>query len=307
MTLSQSRQILLGPSTFAETNKTPLLKLKERGFEIVPNPFKRKLTKQELFDLLKPSVIGLVAGLEPLDREVLQKSSLKVISRCGSGMSNVDVKAAKELGIQVFSTPNGPTRAVAELTLGSLLLLLRNIHQMNESLHSGRWDKQTGSELFGKTIAIIGFGRIGQMVAKLALAFGARVQAVDPYFSGALPEGVRLQSLEEALKEADVISLHCDGNTPILGNEQFQIMKQGSCLLNAARGGLIDETSLMKALDEGKIRGAWLDTFSPEPYQGPLTRYKQVILTPHVGSYTKECRQSMETEAVDNLLAVFGK
>ncbi len=303
MSLSQKYQILLGPSTFAETDKAPVLKLKDRGYEVIENPFKRKLTKQELFDLLQPSVIGLIAGLEPLDREVLQKSSLRVISRCGSGMSNVDIGAARNLEIKVFSTPNGPTRAVAELTLGSLLSLLRNIPQMNESLHSGVWDKKIGSELCGKTIAIIGFGRIGQAVAKLVLAFGAKVDAVDPFFSGTLPEGVQLKPLEEALKEAHIITLHCDGKTALLGADQFQMMKKGVYLLNAARGELVDEISFMKALDDGKIQGAWLDTFSPEPYQGPLSGYKQVILTPHVGSYTRECRQSMESEAVDNLLS----
>ncbi|MDP2664263.1 MAG: phosphoglycerate dehydrogenase [bacterium] len=283
------------------------MKLKEQGYEVVQNPFKRKLTKEELFNLLQPSVIGLIAGLEPLDREVLQKSSLKVISRCGSGMSNVDLKAAEDLGIKVFSTPNGPTRAVAELTVGALLSLLRNIPQMNDSLHSGLWDKKTGSELFGKTIAILGFGRIGRAVAQLVLAFGAHVYAVDPFFSGLLPQGVVLKPLEEALKEAHIITIHCDGNKPILGNEQFQKMKEGSYLLNAARGELVDELSLVQALEVGKIRGAWLDTFSTEPYQGALTSYKQVILTPHIGSYTTECRQTMETAAVDNLLTALRK
>ncbi len=300
---SIKHQILLGPSTFGEVDPHPLSKLKEKGFEVILNPFKRKLTKQELISLLQPSVIGLIAGLESLDQEVLQKSSLKVISRCGSGMSNVDMSTAHDLGIKIFSTPSAPTRAVAELTLGALLSLLRNIPQMNESLHSGQWDKKIGSELFGKTITIIGFGRIGQAVAKLVLAFGAHVQAVDPFFSGNLPEGIHLMPLMEALRKSDIITLHCDGKTPILGKEQFRIMKQGSYLLNPARGELVDELSLMQALDEGKIRGAWLDTFSPEPYQGPLIHYKQVILTPHVGSYTQECRSSMESEAVDNLLS----
>src|SRR5262249_43371095 len=124
MTLKKPIKVLLGPSSFAEQDEGPLRKLAQNDCRVVPNPFKRKLTKQELVDLLKEDVDGIIAGLEPLDRDVLESSRLKVISRCGSGLSNVDMDSAKRLGIKVFSTPSGPTQAVAELTVGALLALL---------------------------------------------------------------------------------------------------------------------------------------------------------------------------------------
>ena len=158
-------KILLGPSTFSETDKAPLLKLLEMGFDIIENPFKRKLTKEELLKLL-PGVIGIIAGLEPLDREVLEKSELKVISRCGSGLSNVDLDAAKELGIIVTNTPLAPVSAVAELTVGCLLILLRHIPQMDRALHHKKWSKMTGRQLSGMKVAVIGFGNIGQRVGQ---------------------------------------------------------------------------------------------------------------------------------------------
>lgn len=298
-------KVLIGPSSFAEADRSPLARLTASGCEVVPNPLKRKLTKKELSELLDNHVVGLIAGLETLDREVLEKSNLKIISRCGSGLSNVDIAAAGELGIKVLSTPEGPTRAVAELTVGCLLALLRNIPQMNGALHDRRWKKQFGGQIEGKTVAVIGFGRIGRRVAELLSHFGAKIIAVDPAGPIHKPE-VQQMNLKEALQIADIVTLHCDGNSPLLGEREFTLMKKGSYLLNAARGELVDENALIGALKSGKLAGAWCDTFSPEPYQGPLCDFPQVLLTPHVGSYTRECRKAMEMEAVENLLQALG-
>ncbi len=136
-----NEKILIGPSSFATLNYAPKQKLIEAGFQVIDNLFKRKYTKEELVKLL-PGVIGLIAGLEPLDREIMEKSDLKVISRCGTGMNNVDLEAARALGIKVYSTPEAPVTAVAELTIGAMLCLLRLIAQMNEDLHDGRWSKK---------------------------------------------------------------------------------------------------------------------------------------------------------------------
>ena len=141
MNLLKGSKVLLGPSTFAAQDPSPMERLAVAGCEIVKNPFGRKLTKQELIELL-PGVKGLIAGLETLDEEVMRRSELKVISRCGSGLSNVDIVAAKWLGIKVFSTPNGPTNAVAELTLGAMINLLRMIPLMDRDMHEGRWTKK---------------------------------------------------------------------------------------------------------------------------------------------------------------------
>ena len=297
-------KVLLGPSSFASMDAAPMEYLQKTGCEIVDNPFKRKLTKEELLDLLGNGITGIIAGLEPLDREVMKESGLKVISRCGSGMSNIDISAAEELGIKVFSTPDGPTSAVAELTLGAMLSMLRLIPEMNTHLHDGKWEKRIGFQLEGKTVAIIGFGKIGQRVASLLTSFKTHILAVDPHIDS-VPDGIKHVSLEDALRQADILTIHCSGENCIIGESELNIMKKGAFLLNASRGGLVDEDALVKVLDSGQLAGAWLDTFNREPYNGPLCGYPNVILTPHVGSYTKECRYNMEMESVKNLITGF--
>lgn len=303
MKTTGNKKVLLGPSTFAVYDKTPKEKLEKAGYEIIDNPFGRKLTKNELLDLL-PGVVGIVAGLEPLDKDVLQKSSLKVISRCGAGLSNVNMLAAKELGIKVCTTPDAPVNSVAELSLGAILSLIRMIPFMDKNLHEGKWTKTTGRLLDSKTVAIVGFGRIGKRLGQLLRPFNVNILVVDPFLSGTVG-GLPVVKIEEALPQADIVSIHCSGEKCIIGNKEFEILKTGTYLFNAARGGVIDERALAKFLENGKVAGAWLDTFEQEPYEGPLTKFKQVVLTPHVGSYTIECRKQMENEAVDNLIREF--
>lgn len=297
-------KVLVAPSSFAVLDKTPLNRLAEAGCEVIANRFGRKLTKPELIGILKSGVHGVVAGLEALDREVLEGSRLRVISRCGSGLSNVDLQAAGELGIDVYSTPDAPTAAVAELTLGAMLSLLRMIPEMDRDLHCLKWTKKIGSQLEGKTVVIVGCGRIGRKVASLLGSFNVRIVAVDPGLSDA-PPGTSLLPLQDALPCADLITLHSSGDRCILGSKELESIKPGAFVLNAARGGLIDEAALIAGLEDGRIAGAWLDTFEEEPYQGRLAQYPQVLLTPHVGSYTRECRVRMENEAVSNLIAAF--
>lgn len=299
-------KILIGPSTFGQEDCAPLKLLKDSGFEPINNPHKRKLTKEEVLGFLTEDVQGLIAGLEPLDREVLTKSGLKVISRCGSGVSNVDLKAARSLGIKVCSTPDGPTVAVAELTVGALLNLLRRVSYMDSRLHAGKWVKQIGFQLQGKTIAIIGFGRIGRRVAMLLKNFGVKLIAVDPALKAEV-DGVKITSFKEAVKKADIISIHLSGEKEVIGFKEIEYLKNGVFILNAARGGLINEEALIEALENKKVAGAWLDVFDIEPYQGPLKKYPQVLLTPHVGSYTLECRRMMEMDAVENLISAFNE
>ncbi len=298
--MTTKTKILLGPSSFAQENKKPLELLQASGLDITDNPYKRKLTKDETLTLLGQNTIGLIAGLETLDREVMQKTGLKVISRVGSGMNNVDQDAAKELGVLVYSTPDGPTNAVAELTIGALLSLLRGIPTASTALHNKKWEKKIGGELRGKKLAIIGFGRIGQRVGELAAAFGATILAVDPFAKES--KLAKILPLEAALKEADIITLHSSGKNQILGEKEIKSLKPSALLLNASRGELVDEKALAQSIQTGHLAGAWIDTFVQEPYAGPLCDLPQVILTPHIGSYTAECRLSMEMEAAQNLL-----
>lgn len=299
------RKILIAPSSFAANDKTPLNRLLSAGCEIIDNPYKRKLSKDELLDLLSNDVIGTIAGLEIYDREVIKKSKIKVISRVGSGVSNIDFEAAREFKIEIFSTPYGPTEAVAELTVGALLCLIRQISLMDRDLHNQRWNKKIGYQLKDKTVLIIGFGRIGKRVAELLLSFGANIVVADPYLDKTDETSFIFCPLSEALPQADVITVHSSGEECILGENEFALMKAGAFVLNAARGGVISEKALLEALDEGKVSGAWIDAFQEEPYSGQLCNYPQVILTPHIGSYTHECRKQMETEAVENLIAAF--
>lgn len=302
-----SLKILIGPSSFAEADRTPLERLSSAGFTIIDNPYKRKMTKEELLTLLKEDVVGILAGLEPLDRDVMSQSHLQCISRVGAGMSNVDIKAAKDLDIAVFNTPEGPTSAVAELVVGALLSLLRWIPQSDQALHGRKWVRKMGGQIEGKTIAIIGFGRIGRRVAELLLPFRSKLIAVDPLIMKSEIPSCSLLPMEEAVSQADIITIHSSGDECIFNAEVFSRIKRGTFILNAARGNIISEEALISALNEGIIAGAWLDTFGKEPYDGPLCDYKNVILTPHIGSYTAECRQNMENEAVSNLLHALKK
>jgi D-3-phosphoglycerate dehydrogenase len=296
------QKILIGPSSFGALDDAPMKLLEDAGFEVVTNPHKRRYTKEEVIQLLE-GVDGLIAGLEPLDRDVLSSAAgrLKVVSRCGSGMSNVDQEAAKELGIKVFNTPNGPTEAVAEMVLGCLLALMRRVPIMNASLHQGDWNKQIGNQLQGKTVAVVGFGRIGQRVAELLVPFGVKLLVVDPRHCVPTGEYVCC-SLEEALRRADIITLHLAGEDCILDQAAFEMMKDGVYLCNAARGGSVNEDALIAALESGKVAGAWLDALPREPYAGRLREFDRVILTPHVGSYTQEGRLNMEMECARNLI-----
>lgn len=258
------------------------------------------MSKDELKESLV-GVVGIVAGLEPLSADVLEKSQLQVISRCGVGLDNVDLSAAKELGIRVYSTPNVPTVAVAELTVGVMISLLRRVPQMDQQLHSGVWEKLSGPQLGGKTVAIVGLGRIGLKVAVYLRALGVKLLGVDPMRSGEV-EGIPVVTLDEALDKSHIISLHASGNSEILGSNQFAHMRPGTYVINTGRGGLIDEAALCKALDDQTVAGAWLDVFSEEPYKGPLQNYRQVVLTPHIGYSSDEARSRMEIEAAENLL-----
>jgi len=293
-------KILLGPSSFGGRDPAPLALLEAHGLEVIPNPYGRKLTKAELLALL-PGVDGLLAGLEPVDREVLEASSLKVVSRCGSGISNVDTAACRDRGIVFKYTPYGPTQAVAELTLAMMIVLLRDAWAMHAKLREGQWDKRVGYQLRGKTVVIVGFGKIGRRTASLLAPFEVDLIVVDPGLRQE-DEQVRLLPLDQALPLADIVVLHASGEDMLLGARELARLRPGAFVLNAARGGNLDEAALAAALDSGQVAGAWLDSFACEPYCGPLCGHPKVLMTPHAGSYTKEGRLAMEMEAARNIV-----
>jgi D-3-phosphoglycerate dehydrogenase len=208
---------------------------------------------------------------------------------------------ARRTGIKVVNTPDAPTLAVAELTIGMILNLLRKISLMDKELKNGTWKKRMGNLLKGKKVGIIGFGRIGQKVAKLLSVFECELSYHDPYLSDGLLNLDNLP-LEELLGWADIVSIHACGNKTIIGEKEISLMKKGSWLINTSRGDSIDEEALYNSLKKGYLRGAAVDVFNEEPYYGKLTELDNIILTPHIGSYAVESRAEMEKEAVVNLL-----
>ena len=256
-------------------------------------------------ELLRGDIVGMIAGTEPLSRAVLQHApTLKVVSRCGIGTDNVDLSAASELGIEVLNTPDAPSVAVAELTLGLILATLRRIAEADRAVRAGEWRPLMGRLLTGRVVGVVGYGRIGRKVSALARAFGARVLAHD--IQPITPDGaVELCALDELLSSSDIVTLHlpsAPANRYFFNDARLSLMKRGAILINTARGELVDEQALARVLTSTHIAAAALDTFEQEPYSGPLRDFPQVTLTAHMGSYTEESRARMEEEAARNLL-----
>ncbi|MBE6094929.1 MAG: hydroxyacid dehydrogenase [Schwartzia succinivorans] len=297
-------KILVTTSSFGKADSMPLDFL-NRFADVTLNPYGRKLTTEEFIDLSE-GMDGVIAGVEHITAEALQmRPKLKVISRCGVGMDSLDTEACDRLGIKYFNTPNAPVHSVAELTITVLLNLLKKITVMDTKLKHGDWSKETGYMLEGKKVGIIGFGRIGQRVARLLSAFDAEIAYSDVR---KVSDEYLFMQKEELLQWADVITIHassCDGEY-LIGQQELQRMKPTAFLVNTSRGKFIDEEALYTALQEKKLAGAALDVFSEEPYKGNLCELEQVILTPHIASSAKEGRAVMEMEAAKNVLKGLG-
>jgi len=241
----------------------------------------------------------IVRSATKVTRDLIERGErLKVIGRAGVGVDNVDLEAASERGIIVANAPQSTVISAAEHTIGLLLALSRNIPQAHAAVKSGAWERARfgGLELAGKTLGLVGFGRIGQQVARRALGLEMRVLAYDPYVA---PDpfralGVeRAGSLDEVLAAADFLTLHLtlsDETRGLLGREQLARAKDGIRIVNVARGELVDEAALAEALDSGKVAGAAIDVFAAEPYSGPLLAHENVVVTPHLGASTEEAQ-----------------
>ena len=301
--------VLITTSSFAKFDEKPLQMLKDAGYTPVLSPYGRKLTEKEAIELMeKHNPVGLVAGVEPLTEKVMfSAGSLKAIARAGIGMDSVDADAAKKHGITVSNTPDAPTVPVAEVTMGAILCLLRGIHNSCQSIRGGFWERPMGTLLAFRTVGIVGMGRIGKKTIEMIKPFGCRILGYDPYAEA--PEGVEPVDLDTLFREADVISLHIpfnEENHHLIDKEAIEKMRDGTIIVNYARGGLIDEEALNSAIESKKLGGAALDCFECEPYEGPLKEYPNVLLTGHIGSYALEGRVIMETQAVENLLQDLG-
>lgn len=296
--------VFVALSTFAANDRAPLELLETSGYPVRTHSSGRRITKEELLrDGVDATVI--LAGVEPYDPATLSRlSRLRCISRCGVGVDAIDLVTARSRGVAVANTPGIPTEAVAELAIAMFLDLSRNLRVQANLMKARRWKRVTAHLLEGRRIGIIGLGRIGRRVAELSNAFNARVLAYDPD-AGDCP-GVESVSLETLLKEADIVSLHASGKAgdPVLiGRDELAVMKRGAILVNLARGSMVDEGALVKALISGRIAGAGLDVFEKEPYDGPLCDFEEVILTPHSATLAVETRAAMELRCVENALA----
>ncbi len=281
--------------------------LKQAGLEV---DCRFGIPPEELKEIIK-DYEGLIvrSGTRVTAEIIAEADRLKVIGRAGVGLDNVDLAAATKKGIVAMNTPAGNTTSTAEHTMSLILALSRNIPQACASLKAGRWERSkfSGVELHGKTIGIIGLGRIGSTVAAMAKAFGMSVLAVDPYLSleVAAQKGVEMVDLPELLRRSDYITVHIPKSSEtrhLISDKEFAVMKPGVRVINCARGGIIDEQALVRALEEGRIAGCALDVFEqePPPPDSPLlTRFDNCIVTPHLGASTSEAQINVAIEIAE--------
>ena len=290
---------------FGDKNRLPIELLEAAGIEYVINPIGRKLTEDELAEMVTDFDV-LIAGTEPITDKVMSRASrLKLISRVGIGLDSVDLLAAKQRGISVSYTPDAPAPAVAELTLGLMLSLLRSVHIANAQVHRGEWIRHFGRRIPEITIGIIGVGRIGQRVLRRISGFGSpRVLANDIHPNTSLVPDLKLEwkDKQEIYKHADVISIHVPMTKytkNMIRAEHLALMKPDAILINTSRGGIINERDLADSLNSGHLQGAAIDVFENEPYSGPLADIERCILTSHMGSMSIDCRSKMEIQATE--------
>jgi D-3-phosphoglycerate dehydrogenase len=285
----------------------------ERGVELLRSRFDVDVDAESPL----ADVIGLYDGIvirsaTKLTADLIARAErLKVIGRAGVGVDNVDVEAATRRGIVVANAPESTVVSAAEQTVGLMVALARNIPQAHAALVQGRWERSRfgGIELDGKTLGVIGFGRIGQQVARRAIGLGMRVVAVDPFVGAERFRELGVEqaaTVDEVLAAADVLTLHSpltDETRGLIDAAAIAKMKDGARLVNAARGGLVDEDALVDAIRSGKLAGAALDVFSKEPYTGPLLELPEVVVTPHLAASTDEAQDRAGVIVAEQVVA----
>ena len=298
--------------------------LQKAGFEVITT----KVPQEELINYINENQVRtlLVRSATKVRKDIIDACpSLKIIGRGGVGMDNIDVEYAREKGINVINTPAASSASVAELVFAHLFSGCRFLTDSNRKMPVEGDTKfaelkkayTKGVELRGKTIGIIGFGRIGQEVAKMALGLGMRVLAVDnftekvnlkvEFFNGqSVDFEIKTQSKEEVLKEADFVTLHVPAQKEfVIGQKEFDLMKNGAALVNCARGGVVDEEALLKALDSGKLAFAGLDVFINEPTPAKsVLSHPKISLTPHTGASTNEAQDRIGISLAEQIISI---
>jgi len=301
-------KILITTVPFGSENKLPIELLDNLNIKYLINPLNKKLTESELLEMTSDVDI-IIAGTEPITKKVIDSAkNLKMISRVGIGLDSVDLLAAKAKGIKVCYTPDAPAPAVAELTLGVMLTLLRSLHVSNSQLHDGSWNRIFGRRLAEITIGVIGMGRIGGRVLRRTKAFGTPrllVNDIAPDYSSNKNLKLEWTSKEQIFQEADIISLHVPltkSTKNMVNKEVLLSMKKDAMVINVSRGGIINEQDLYDVMKGGHLSGAAIDVFENEPYQGNLSEIERCFLTAHMGSMSIDCRSKMEIEATEEVI-----
>jgi D-3-phosphoglycerate dehydrogenase len=291
------------------TSERSLWLLQKAGLQYCLNPFGRRLTEHELIELITGASI-LVAGTEPITARTMDAApGLRLIARVGIGLDNVDLAAAQERRITVTYTPDAPAPAVAELTVGLMIDLLRHVSRADRMMHSKHWNRLLGRRLDGLTIGVVGVGRVGKRVIRILKGGFPNVSILandlKPDHSFGKQFDVKWTEKKDLYVAADIITLHLPLTAltrHLITVREIETMKPSAYVINTSRGEIIDEHALASALSSRRLAGAAIDVFEHEPYSGPLTEIEHCILTCHMGSMSEDCRAAMETEAVEDVL-----
>jgi len=303
-------KILITPRSFASTSDKPMKMLTEKGYEIQLNDIGRPYKKEEMLNLVS-DIDGIIIGIDELSAEIIEEANaLKVISKYGIGLDNIDINMATNKKIIVTSTPTANLDAVADLAFGLILSLARRIPEADKKTKSGAWGKIIGKSVWEKTIGIIGLGNIGKQVVKRAKGFEMNILVFDIVEDKKFAQkfGIKYVNLEELLRKSDYITIHIplnDATRNMISYEEFEKMKKDAFLINTSRGGIVNEEALYNALRNNKLRGAALDVYNNEPpRESTLKELDNVIMTPHIGAYTEEAIENMSIQAAQNLIDV---
>jgi D-3-phosphoglycerate dehydrogenase / 2-oxoglutarate reductase len=299
------KKVLITTVPFADKNPIPLQMLEAAGIEYLINPLGRKLNEKELA-LMVSDFDAIIAGTEKITDDVMENGkNLRLISRVGIGLDSVDLLAAKRRGVKVSYTPDAPSPAIAEFTVGLMLTMLHSVHLSNFQMHVGHWNRYFGRRIPDVTIGVIGLGRIGKRVLNLLRSFGSPkllLNDISPNLEIDREFKVEWVTKEEIYKQADVITFHLPltkESKNMVRKEHLKMMKPDAILINTARGGIINEDDLYDVMNEGHLSGASIDVFVQEPYSGRLREIDRCILTAHMGSSSLDCRTRMEREATE--------
>lgn len=302
-----SYKILVATRSFGSTSSKPWDVFEKNGCEIVKADMSQKMTEERLIELLY-GVDGAVIGVVPMTENVLEQSpALKAVSMHGVGVDHIDLAAAKQRGVVIANCQGVNDQSVADLTIGLMIAVARNLPSVDRKVRQGGWGAHAGTELWKKTIGLIGLGRIGRGVVKRALGFDMQVLAFDPYVKAEdIDQEISMVSFDEVLQESDFVSLHAaltEETRHMIAAKQLGAMKPTAYLVNTSRGTLIDEAALYEALSNNQIAGAALDAYEVEPPgDNPLLLLDNIVLTTHIGAHTQESIERVGVMAAENVL-----